>query len=141
MKNRCVMVGVALLTGFVAREASADFRPQPLTLGMSQEEVLGAWGAPIEREERETRREATWLYPGRAVVAFSNGRVARWDGGGQARSAIPLSPAMTTAIDSKGSAKQAGSTPAVSETEMQDILDEIVERSGTPAAAAGSPTK
>jgi len=82
-----------------ARELWADFKPQPLPVGMSQEDVLSIWGEPLEREERETKREATWLYPGRAMVAFAHGRVADWNGGAHLRSAIPLTPAMTAAID------------------------------------------
>lgn len=136
MKNRYVVVVVFLLVGVVAREAKADFRPQPLTVGMSQEEVLGVWGAPLEREDRETKREVTWYYPGRAMVAFANGKVSRWDGGAQLRSAIPLSAAMAAGLDAKREAQ----SPSVSDGEMQDILDEIVERSEAESTAApGAP--
>jgi len=135
MKNRCVGIVVSLLVGVLAREGQADFRPHALTVGMSQEEVLGAWGAPLEREDRETKREATWHYPGRAMVAFTQGKVARWDGGTQLRSAIPLSAAMAAELDSKDTA----ASPTVSDGEMQDILDEIVERSAAePTVAPGA---
>lgn len=139
MKNRWAPLVVSLLASFVTREGNADFRPQQLTVGMSQEEVLTLWGAPLEREERETKREATWLYPGRATVAFAAGRVARWDGGSQYRSVIPLSAAMTTALDAKGKTEVTAPSPEISEGEMQDILNEIVERSAADGTAPGRP--
>lgn len=137
MKNRWVPIVVSLLASLVTQEGNADFRPQPLTVGMSQDEVLALWGAPLEREERETKREATWLYPGQASVAFAAGRVARWEGGSQYRSFIPLSAAMTTALDAKGKTEVAAPSPPISEGEIQDILNEIVERSAADGTSPG----
>ncbi|MFM1848321.1 MAG: hypothetical protein RL417_1795 [Pseudomonadota bacterium] len=152
MKNRNIIVGACAAVALFGETTYAEFRPQPLVAGMSPREVLTQWGAPLERLERETKREEVWWYPGRAMVSFSSGKVVEWTLGTPPRAAIPLSAAMVSAMEqgTRAAASSAESAPpagdrassggTVSEGDMQEILDAIADGgASSPASAAGLP--
>jgi len=138
MKKLLIRLGLGIIAVSSFQEVAADFRPQPLTAGMSSGEVLTMWGSPLERIEREAKREETWWYPGQAMVAFASGKVVDWRLGTPPRSAIPLSAAMVAALDSGEGAEKKVENPPVSDGDMKEILDEIVER-GESAPEGSSP--
>jgi hypothetical protein len=128
MKNRLLILTVGLLWYCRAGTAMGEFRPQPLSPGMTAREVLTLWGSPLERVEQETKREEVWRYPGSSSVSFAVGKVIAWQIGATPRTGIPLSTAMLNA-DQVGAKAASTRTSSVSDDQMRDILDEIVQRS------------
>ena len=128
MKNRLLILTIGLLWYCGAGTAMGEFRPQPLSPGMTAREVLTLWGSPLERVEQETKREEVWRYPGSSSVSFTVGKVIAWQIGATPRTGIPLSTAMLHA-DQVGAKAASTRTSLVSDDQMRDILDEIVQRS------------
>jgi len=128
MKNTS---GLIVLAGLIAALAApgagfGEMRPQPLEVGLTQREVLSRWGAPDEREERETKREDVWRYKGGSQVSFAAGKVVTWEIGRGISGGIPLSPAL--AESAARSAADADEVK-VTDSDVKDILDQIVEKS------------
>lgn len=161
--STCLVVLVSLLTLGIGPVAEADHGVVPrgatLESGMAMDEVLKSWGAPVEREEREAKREDVWRYAN-ASVEFSNGRVVRWKKSQdvspittaaqpQAQRLPALSPRHDTPIADKAVSEildelQGYDSPDAADAEMPALLGKIgaALNSGThiPPPAAGRPT-
>ena len=60
-----------------ASMVNAERRLPDLNENMAAKDVIRLWGAPIERIERETKREEVWLY-GESSVTFRSGKIVAW---------------------------------------------------------------
>ena len=49
-----------------------------LTAGSSYGEVLSAWGDPLDKVEKDIKREVVWYYKDGAKVVFREGRLKSW---------------------------------------------------------------
>ena len=70
-----VMVCCFIFAAALCAHAS-DTEPVPSepAEGMTYQQVLKSWGAPLEKRELETKREDVWLYSSKSVT-FKEGRV------------------------------------------------------------------
>lgn len=61
----------------VSLAAAADLSKK-IPVGGSIGDVLGTWGEPSEKVEKEIKREVIWHYSEGARVTFKDGRVKSW---------------------------------------------------------------
>ena len=58
--------------------AVAEPARPPLSKKMAYSDVIYLWGAPLEKQEQESKRQELWYYP-KAKVVFYEGRVSTWE--------------------------------------------------------------
>lgn len=102
-----------------------------LEQGLSATEVLKRWGAPVEREERETKRQELWRYVNSEVL-LENGKVLSWRG----------PPVRQAATEQAGSAplqpvRQHPAKPLEDST-ITEILNELQGYSSSAPASSSS---
>ncbi len=90
--------------------------------GMSFHEVLKLYGAPLERKEREARRETVWEYPERQIF-FKEGRVVAWASGGQ-KSMSPQEPKVAPTVRAESDDESSRTAP--DDETIRLILGEIM---------------
>lgn len=93
---------------------------------MGYSEVLQLWGAPIEKIEKETKRQDVWRYPD-AKVIFNKGRVVAW-------SYIDDNSATSPVISSQEA--ESSEPSLVDDSQVEDILKDIM--AGDPSVAIGN---
>ncbi len=111
----------ALCFSFVAvgslRDVSADSFSRKIPAGASIGEVLGIWGEPVDKVEKDILRQVVWYYPDGAKVVFKDGRVKSWQ---------PTNAVRATQEQQIGVAKaKAASTEAELSGEARDLLGDI----------------
>lgn len=104
---------------------------------MSYYDVLKSWGPPIEKEERESKREHVWMYEDARVV-FQEGKVSSW----HSNHPRLVAPHIDFRRASENSAnrgakdvalKQGGGAPdTVVEEILKDILEDPLDDSAAP---------
>jgi hypothetical protein len=105
-------------------ECLAGDKHPNLTNGQHYQEVIKLWGAPLEREERESARSDVWHYPF-GKVRFHEGRVVKWS--------LNNKPAVPTEVQDsfrqpeaaarKSSATDVDEDPLL----VEEILEEIMK--------------
>lgn len=112
----------------VSLTAFADNPVEDLEGGATLPEVLRAWGQPLEKVDRDVKREVIWRYSHGAFVKFKDGRVVDWR---SSRGRGPTS--MKTVVE----ATPAGPKPL---GEMGDLVRDIAkEVPGGPDAPFSDP--
>ncbi len=119
-----------------ARAASGELVLSELVNGMTIHTVLKTWGAPVSREEQESKRKDIWYYSN-ARLEFTDGRLTKTE------SYIPRSnlvvnpdlnaagegagiPAPVAAQNSRSSAEKSSRKPVEQTPQMiDDLLREI----------------
>jgi hypothetical protein len=92
---------------------------------MGYSDVLQLWGAPIEKIEKETKRQDVWRYAD-AKVIFNKGRVVAWSYNDDNSATSPLN---TPEIES-------AEPSLVDDSQVEDILKDIM--AGDPSVAIGT---
>jgi hypothetical protein len=126
----------AVLGGLETDKAVAAEKRPALKAGQPYQEVLKLWGAPVEREERESARLDVWHYPF-GKVRFHEGRVVKWTFNN-------LSPAQVEMEDSfrqpeparRADSKTADEDPLLVEEILEEIMKEAPQ--GEDKAPPGS---
>ena len=117
----------AILVAMLAVQAGANAAEQPrsgeLQPGMSYREVLERWGAPLFKQEMESKREDVWHYRNMQIVRFREGIVS---GDEQAETGAP-EPGLDAGADDAAVLREQHDQAAV-----KDILNEIIQFSGGP---------
>lgn len=72
------MLGATALLGIAAGTAFAADLTRKLSTGASLGDVVGIWGEPTEKIEKDLKHEVVWYYPQGARVTFKNGKVSSW---------------------------------------------------------------
>ena len=68
----------AFMTLVCLGEVRADAFSRKIPTGASFGEVLGIWGEPVDKVEKDILRQVVWYYPDGAKVVFKDGRVLSW---------------------------------------------------------------
>jgi hypothetical protein len=79
MKRSLVaFLGAATALLLLAEGGFAVDLNRKLNTGATIGEVLGTWGEPTEKVEKDLKHEVVWYYPQGAKVVFKNGKVSSW---------------------------------------------------------------
>ena len=123
-------LGAVLATLLLSSPLSviAEKKLPPLQTGMTYSEVVGAWGAPEDRDEREIKRQNVWYYKS-AQVVFEEGRVQAWEYRNNSDGTKSATGGVGPAHESvKSTPKPAVPTTEKSEhSEIDDLLGEIMK--------------
>lgn len=132
-----IVMGFVILSGVISDAFAADLT-RKLKAGATLGEVLGAWGDPLEKVEKEVKQEVVWHYPDGAKVVFKQGKVTSW-----------LAPASVREREAEVAAAKAAATPSEIELsgETRDLVRDIAREvpsgpdapfSDAPSAGAGA---
>jgi hypothetical protein len=130
--SRYARVAALLVVSLVGGAVRAETRPAELEVGLSQGAVLSRWGAPLEKEERETKRHEVWRYRGGSQVAFAEGKVVTWVLGMGVFDSRAL-PVPGTGASGGGKTAASPEEVVMSDGDVKALLDEMVERTGDTA--------
>ncbi|MBX7143626.1 MAG: hypothetical protein K1X79_04175 [Oligoflexia bacterium] len=133
MKRDSVSAAVlilALVTASVVAPSAAQVSwraPGGVTLniGMTDADVLRAWGPPTGRIEHEVRRETVWHYGSRKLV-FREGKLFTQEDGASAEQAVSAPQVSQTHLPKRGASGK-----------LKEVLSDISTLSGSPDS--GSP--
>lgn len=98
-------------------DVRADQFSRKIPEGASFGDVLGIWGEPVEKVEKDILRQVVWYYPDGAKVVFKDGRVRSWQ---------PTKAVRAIQEQQVGMAKaKAASTEVELSGEARDLLGDI----------------
>ncbi|MCB0338773.1 MAG: hypothetical protein KDD53_04170 [Bdellovibrionales bacterium] len=127
MKTVLFLLVLFSFAAAVISEAIADDFSHSLRKSMTQYDVLKMWGAPIEKEEFESKRQSAWVYQDTKII-FQEGRVAAWfSRSGESNESLPPvieieKPVATAELDDDSVVGE--QDDAAVEEILKDILDE-----------------
>ena len=117
-KTLVALVGAAgILVGLADRSFAGDLM-RKINKGATLGEVIGLWGEPTEKIEKEIKHEVVWYYPQGAKVVFKNGKVVSWQ-----------PPASVLEAQAEKAASAASATPVSAQVarETQDLVRDIAK--------------
>lgn len=128
----------------LSKSAIAADRPR-LEVGLPMSEVLARWGKPIERIEKESRRQEVWVYPNGEVIFREGAVIAVPGGAGELVRSKPAAPDLQSSgrhaapplphVETPGEADKKSVTGTSSAT---DVMGEVLR--ALPAGDSEKPT-
>lgn len=121
-----ILAGFAYICCLPVCLADSEWKPPvglALTSGMTDAEVIKAWGAPHRRDEKEVLRESVWYYGSRSLL-FREGRLVL------PSESVPNTTQSPKVSESK---KRAFSEKRPSDSgKLKDVLSDISKLAGSP---------
>ena len=116
----CVLALVLLCLAAPGGAAAERLDGEPAA-GMTYGEVIKLWGPPLEKREKELKREEEWRYA-EARVIFRGGRVASWS----SESGLGAAPAAGVEAPAQSARSKVRDPDA---SVVQEIMTEIMKES------------